>query len=79
MLGNTFGARGFASACDRLHPEMHVEFAVQTADVSLDGRQGRSYRDPKSMSGRTSTLPIRAGGIFEASRIASFRSRASIR
>jgi putative transposase len=29
--------------------------------------------------GRTSTQPMRAGGIFAASRIASFRSRASIR
>ena len=32
-----------------------------------------------SLTGRTSTLPSRAGGIFAATRIASFRSLASIR
>jgi len=32
-----------------------------------------------SMIGRTSTLPIRADGIFDATWMASFRSRASIR
>jgi len=32
-----------------------------------------------SRTGRTSTLPSRAGGIFAATWMASFRSRASIR
>jgi len=37
------------------------------------------YGGVNSMIGRTSMLPRRPGGIFEATWIASFRSRASIR
>ena len=38
-----------------------------------------AYGADNSLTGRTSTLPTRAGGIFDANWIASFKSLASIR
>jgi hypothetical protein len=39
----------------------------------------RGHFSDNSLTGRTSTLPTRAGGIFEANWMASFKSLASIR
>ena len=49
----------------------------QTGDGTL--RRATSYVADNSLMGRTSTLPTRAGGIFDANWIASFKSLASIR
>jgi serine/threonine protein kinase len=59
-----------------------LEIAHRQVDENLS-RVRRRHDAPRygtsSLTGRTSTLPSRAGGIFAATWIASFRSRASIR
>jgi hypothetical protein len=48
-------------------------------DHDADGERDLLDHGVNSLTGRTSTLPSRAGGIFAATWMASFRSRASIR
>ena len=48
-------------------------------DVTVDGVAHTVEVEVKSTTGRTSTLPVRAEGMREATWMASFRSLASIR
>jgi hypothetical protein len=67
-----------------------VAMAVVFLSYARGDREKAASREPwrtragvysgfNSLTGRTSTLPSRAGGIFAAAWIASFKSRASIR
>lgn len=51
----------------------------RTRDATIDTGREFFCHGVKVLTGRTSMLPTRAGGIFAASWMASFRSLASIR
>ena len=77
-----YGGFGSADAVERRRKRGGADFTRRLAQGGERNRQETPVLHVygfNSLIGRTSMLPSRAGGIFEATWIASFKSLASIR